>query len=98
MNRDNININSTASDRRTYLSPRTEIIKMATSNFVMGSHDSIEIPVDGSGATDANGKQWQGDFDSWDEEGRQQRKGQGKRVVTLGMRAENSHASTHDMK
>ena len=68
MNRDNININSTASDRRTYLSPRTEIIKMATSNFVMGSHDSIEIPVDGSGATDANGKQWQGDFDSWDEE------------------------------
>lgn len=68
MNRDNININSTASDRRTYLSPRTEIIKIATSNFVMGSHDSIEIPVDTSGATDANGKQWQGDFDSWDEE------------------------------
>ncbi len=68
MNRDNININSTASDRRTYLSPRTEIIKIATSNFVMGSHDSIEIPVDTPGATDANGKQWQGDFDSWDEE------------------------------
>lgn len=68
MNRDNININSTASDRRTYLSPRTEIIKIATSNFVMGSHDSIEIPVDTPDATDANGKQWQGDFDSWDEE------------------------------
>lgn len=68
MNRDNININSTAGDRRTYLSPRTEIIKMGTSNLVMGSPHSIEIPIETPGATDANGKQWQGDFDSWDEE------------------------------
>jgi len=65
MNRDNININSTAGDRRTYLSPRTEIIKIATSNLIM---ESIGIAVDDPGATDANGKQWQGDFDSWDEE------------------------------
>ena len=32
MNRDNININSTARSRRTYLSPCTEIIKMETTN------------------------------------------------------------------
>ena len=65
MNRDNININSTAGDRRTYLSPRTEIIQMRISNLIM---ESLEIPVEGSDATDANGKQWQGDdLDSWDE-------------------------------
>ncbi|WP_276911809.1 hypothetical protein [Hallella colorans] len=69
MNTIDINTNSTAGVRRTYLSPRTEIIKMATSNLVMGSDDSIEIPIDTPGATDANGKQWQGDdLDSWDEE------------------------------
>ena len=68
MNTIDINTNSTAGVRRTYLSPRTEIIKMATSNLVMGSDDSIEIPIDTPGATDANGKQWQGDdLDSWDE-------------------------------
>lgn len=67
MNKDDKNINSTAGDRRTYLSPCTEIIKMATSNLVMGS--PLEIPIDDPGATDANGKQWQGgDLDSWDEE------------------------------
>ena len=66
MNTKDKNISNAADDRRTYLSPRTEIIKMATSNLVMAS--PIEIPVDGSDATDANGKQWQGDFDSWDEE------------------------------
>ena len=65
MNTIDINTNSTAGVRRTYLSPRTEIIKMATSDLVMGS--PIEIPEDGTGATDANGKKWQGDFDSWDE-------------------------------
>lgn len=69
MNTIDINTNSTAGVRRTYLSPRTEIIKMATSNLVMGSDDSIEIPIDTPDATDANGKQWQGDdLDSWDEE------------------------------
>ena len=67
MNTKDKNINSTAGDRRTYLSPRTEIIKMNTSNLVMAS-DPLEIPVDPTpGATDANGKQWQGDMDSWDE-------------------------------
>lgn len=52
MNTIDINTNSTAGVRRTYLSPRTEIIKMATSNLVMGSDDSIEIPIDTPGATD----------------------------------------------
>lgn len=67
MNTIDINTNSTAGVRRTYLSPRTEIIKMNTSNLVMGS--TLEIPIDDPGATDANGKQWQGDdLDSWDEE------------------------------
>lgn len=69
MNREANNIYNAAGDRRTYLSPRTEIIKMNTSNLVMGSDDSIEIPIDTPGATDANGKRWQGDdLDSWDEE------------------------------
>lgn len=67
MNTKDKNISNAAGGRRTYLSPSTEIIKMATSDLVMGS--PIEIPIDGPGATDANGKQWQGDdLDSWDEE------------------------------
>ena len=67
MNTKDKNISNAADGRRTYLSPSTEIIKMATSALVMGS--PIEIPEDGTGATDANGKQWQGDdLDSWDEE------------------------------
>ena len=66
MNTEDKNISNAAGDRRTYLSPRTEIITMGTSNLVMGS--PIEIPIDSPGATDANGKQWQGDdLDSWDE-------------------------------
>lgn len=70
MNREDINISNAADDRRTYLSPRTEIIKMNTSNLVMGSpSETIEIPIDDPDATDANGKKWQGDdLDSWDEE------------------------------
>ena len=65
MNRDNININSTAGDRRTYLSPRTEIIKMDTNAGMM---ENRSIPRDSTPAHGANGKQWQGDFDSLDEE------------------------------
>lgn len=65
MNTKDKNISNAADGRRTYLSPSTEIIKMATSDLVMGS--PIEIPEDDTGATDANGKKWQGDFDSWDE-------------------------------
>lgn len=66
MNTKDKNISNAAGDRRTYLSPRTEIIQMRISNLIM---ESLEIPVDGSDATDANGKQWQGDdLDSWDEE------------------------------
>lgn len=69
MNTKDKNINSTAGDRRTYLSPCVQIIKMNTSNLVMGSPSPLEIPIDTPGATDANGKRWQGDdLDSWDEE------------------------------
>ncbi len=69
MNTKDKNINNAAGSRRTYLSPRTEIIKMNTSNLVMGSPSPLEIPIDTPGATDANGKRWQGDdLDSWDEE------------------------------
>lgn len=66
MNTKDKNISNAAGDRRTYLSPRTEIIKVTTSNLVMAS--PLEIPIDTTGdATDANSKQWQGDLDSWDE-------------------------------
>ena len=66
MNTNDKNINNAASDRRTYLSPCVQIIKMETTNPLA---ESLEIPIDTPGATDANGKQWQGDdLDSWDEE------------------------------
>ncbi len=66
MNTKDKNINSTAGDRRTYLSPRTEIIKMDTNAGMM---ETWSIPRDKSGAHGANGKKWQGDdLDSWDEE------------------------------
>ena len=65
MNRDNININSTAGDRCTYLSPCTEIIKMETINPLA---ESFGIPRTDEKTDEANGKQWQGDFDSLDEE------------------------------
>ncbi len=66
MNTKDKNINSTAGDRRTYLSPCVQIIKMETTNPLA---ESLEIPIDTPGATDANGKRWQGDdLDSWDED------------------------------
>ena len=66
MNRKDISINSTAaSDRRTYLSPRTEIIQMETTNPLA---ESLGIPRTDEDTDEAYGKQWQGDFDSWDEE------------------------------
>ena len=66
MNRDNINVNSTAGDRRTYLSPCTEIIKMETINPLA---ESLGIPRKDENTDEANGKQWQGDdLDSWDDE------------------------------
>ena len=65
MNTNDKNISNAASDRRTYLSPCVQIIKMETTNPLA---ESLEIPIDTPGATDANGKQWQGDdLDSWDE-------------------------------
>ena len=64
MNTKDININSTAGDRRTYLSPRTEIIKMETTNPLA---ESLAIPRTDVNTDEAYGKQWQGDLDSWDE-------------------------------
>lgn len=64
MNTKDININSTAGDRRTYLSPRTEIIKMETTNPLA---ESLAIPRTDENTDEAYGKQWQGDLDSWDE-------------------------------
>ena len=61
MNTKDKNINSTTGDRRTYLSPRTEIIKMATNAGMM---ETISIPRKDGNTEDAYGKQWQGDFDS----------------------------------
>lgn len=65
MNREYININSTAGDRRTYLSPRTEIIKMETTNPLA---ESLAIPRTDEDTDEAYGKKWQGDLDSWDKE------------------------------
>lgn len=65
MNTKDKNINSTTGDRRTYLSPRTEIIKMATNAGMM---EIISIPRKDGYTEDAYGKKWQGDdLDSWDE-------------------------------
>lgn len=67
MNREDINSSNAAGDRRTYLSPRTEIITMDTNagmmeNWSMRREEGLEDYY-------ANGKQWQGDdLDSWDEE------------------------------
>lgn len=66
MNTKDKNINSTTGDRRTYLSPRTEIIKMAMNAGMM---ETISIPRKDGYTEDAYGKKWQGDdLDSWDEE------------------------------
>ena len=66
MNTKDKNINNAAGDRRTYLSPRTEIIKMGTNAGMM---ETRSIPRDGYDAGVAYGKKWQGDdLDSWDEE------------------------------
>ena len=66
MNTKDKNISNAAGDRRTYLSPCVQIIKMETTNPLA---ESLEIPIDTPGAIDANGKRWQGDdLDSWDEE------------------------------
>lgn len=67
MNREDININSTAGDRRTYLSPRTEIIKIGTFNLLAQS-ETLAIPRTDENTDEAYGKKWQGDLDSWDEE------------------------------
>lgn len=66
MNTKDKNISNAAGDRRTYLSPRTEIIKMATNAGMM---EIISIPRTDQNTHEAYGKQWQGDdLDSWDEE------------------------------
>ena len=64
MNRQDKNINNAASDRRTYLSPCVQIIKMETINPLA---ESLAIPRTDENTDEAYGKRWQGDFDSWDE-------------------------------
>lgn len=65
MNREDIIISNIAGDRRTYLSPRIEIIKMETTNLLA---ESFAIPRTDENTDEAYGKQWQGDdLDSWDE-------------------------------
>lgn len=66
MNTKDKNISNAASDRRIYLSPRTEIITMDTNAGMM---ETWSIPRDKDEAHGANGKKWQGDdLDSWDDE------------------------------
>lgn len=65
MNTKDNNINNAAGGRRTYLSPRTEITKMETTNLLA---ESLAIPRTDEDTDEAYGKQWQGDdLDSWDE-------------------------------
>lgn len=67
MNREANNIYNAATDRRTYLSPRTEIIKIGTINFIAVS-ETLKIPRKEEPTDEAYGKKWQGDdLDSWDE-------------------------------
>lgn len=64
MNTKDKNINSTTGDRRTYLSPSTEIIQMETTNPLA---ESFGIPRTDENTDEAYGKQGQDDSDSWDE-------------------------------
>lgn len=66
MNREDINIGNAVGDRRTYLSPCVQIIKMETTNPLA---ESLGIPKTDEDTTEAYGKQWQDDSDSWDEVG-----------------------------
>ena len=66
MNREDINSSNAAGDRRTYLSPRTEVITMDAISLLA---ESFGIPRKDENTDEAYGKQWQGDdLDSWDEE------------------------------
>ena len=65
MNTKDKNISNAACDRRTYLSPRTEVITMGVINPLA---ESLAIPRTDEATDEAYGKRWQGDFDSWDEE------------------------------
>lgn len=66
MNREDKNISNAAGDRRIYLSPRTEIIKIGTINLLAES-EILTIPRKEENTDEAYGKRWQGDLDSWDE-------------------------------
>ncbi len=66
MNTEDKNINNAAGGRRTYLSPRTEIIKMDTNAGMM---EKLSIPREpGLNDYDVYGKQWQDDMEMWDED------------------------------
>lgn len=65
MNREDIIISNIAGDRRTYLSPQTEVITMDAISLLA---ESFGIPRKDESTDEAYGKQWQGDLDSFDEE------------------------------
>ncbi len=65
MNREDINSSNIAGDRRTYLSPQTEVITM---DAISPLAESFGIPRKDENTDEAYGKRWQGDLDSWDEE------------------------------
>lgn len=68
MNTKDKNINNAADDRRTYLSPCAEIIKIGTINFLAQS-ETLAIPRTDENTDEAYGKRWQGDdLDSWGDE------------------------------
>lgn len=64
MNTKDKKISNAAGDRRTYLSPCTEVITM---DVISPLAESLGIPRKDENTDEAYGKQWQGDLDSWEE-------------------------------
>ncbi len=58
------NMNKTICDRRTYLQPRIEIIKMSTNAGMM---DTVTIERKNENTDEAYGKQVECDMDVWDD-------------------------------
>lgn len=66
MNTKDKNINNAAGSRRTYLSPRIEILKMETTNLLT---ETLAIPRTDEDTDEAYAMPWQGDdFESLGEE------------------------------
>ena len=65
MNTKDKNINNAAGSRRTYLSPRTEILKMEITNLL---DETLAIPRTDENADEAYAKPFPGDVNSLGEE------------------------------